>query len=70
MRRITNTLREMRKISTIFVPCITDQVTVDFPFGRRAKPSLIHIHKYHDLSNGVVIFLCKGKEGRCLRKEG
>ena len=34
-----------------------DHGTVDFPFGRRAKPSLVHIHNYYDLSNGVVIFV-------------
>ena len=32
-------------------------MTVDFPFGRRAKPSLIHIHKYHDPIAEVVIFV-------------
>ena len=47
----------------------SDQVTVDFPFGRRAKPSLIHIHKYHDLSNGVVIFCVMGKGGKKGRKK-
>ena len=44
-----------------------DQVTVDFPFGRRAKPSLIHIHNYHDFSNGVVIVCVKGRMGRWKR---
>ena len=48
----------------------SDQVTVDFPFGRRAKPSLIHIHKYHDLSNGVVIFCVMGKKEERKKAEG
>ena len=29
---------------------------------------MIHIHKYHDLSNGVVIFCVMGKNGK--RAEG
>ena len=39
-------------------------MTVDFPFGRRAKPSLVHIHNYHDFSNGVVIFCVKKRLGK------
>ena len=43
-------------------------MTVDFPFGRRAKPSLIHIHKKSRPLFWGCDFLCNGKEGR--KEEG
>ncbi len=39
-----------------------DHGTVDFPFGRRAKPSLIHIHINHDLFRGRDFFFLKSQE--------
>ena len=47
----------------------SDHGTVDFPFGRRAKPSLIHIHINHDLFRGRD-FCVKKRLGRRKKAEG